>query len=618
VPLNISNTGTAALTVSAIVSSNPAVTPPATPFTVQPGATTAVNLTFAPTAAGTINGNLTITSNDPAHGQIMVAFTGTAGAQPTAAPPVAWWKFDEGSGTTASDSSGNGNTGTLTGGVTWITGVFGDAVSLDGSTGYLQGSSLNDFPLGGAARTISAWVKVSNAPTADNAILHYGAAPGTVAQNFHLYMTGSPAGHIGLGNGYGYGTITSVKNVADGNWHLVVGEYDGSTSTGGDGLLHIYIDGALDSSGTPSTTPATAAGSNWRIGQFIAGGTPFHGALDDVRVYARALSLTDIQALMAGAATGTGGGTPSISPGTASLQLGSVTVGQVANVPLNISNTGTAPLTVSGIVSSSAAVIATSPALPFTVQPGASTPVNVQFTPASAGAVSGSLTITSNDPAHGQIAVLFTGTGLAAAGSPVIGASTPSLAFGSLPVGQLTTLIVNVTNTGSAALTVSSISISNQAFGLITPGAPFTVQPGASTGVELVFAPTSAAAQSGFMTINSNDATHPVVTVTLTGTGTGTPSNLLAYGNVQVGQSITGVLTLQNTGSATLTVTSMTTTNPVYTVTSPTAPFSIPAGQSAPISVNFKPATYSGYIDTLTIVTSAGNLSTMVSGAGVH
>jgi hypothetical protein len=51
---------------------------------------------------------------------------------------VGWWKFDEGSGTVAYDSSGNGNDGNLTNGPTWTTGKIGGALSFDGvnDSGY--------------------------------------------------------------------------------------------------------------------------------------------------------------------------------------------------------------------------------------------------------------------------------------------------------------------------------------------------------------------------------------------------------------------------------------------------------------------------------------------------
>src|SRR3989338_1965645 len=51
---------------------------------------------------------------------------------------VGYWTFDEGAGTTANDSSGNNNTGTLTNGPTWTTGKIGQALNFDGSDDYVK------------------------------------------------------------------------------------------------------------------------------------------------------------------------------------------------------------------------------------------------------------------------------------------------------------------------------------------------------------------------------------------------------------------------------------------------------------------------------------------------
>ncbi|UCD53411.1 MAG: LamG domain-containing protein [Phycisphaerales bacterium] len=68
---------------------------------------------------------------------------------------VGQWKFDEGSGTTAYDSSGNGNDGTLVGGATWADGRFGGGIELDGSSGYV---SVPDFQLTTDTITFVAWL----------------------------------------------------------------------------------------------------------------------------------------------------------------------------------------------------------------------------------------------------------------------------------------------------------------------------------------------------------------------------------------------------------------------------------------------------------------------------
>ncbi|MHC4226355.1 MAG: LamG domain-containing protein, partial [Planctomycetota bacterium] len=73
----------------------------------------------------------------------------------TEADLVGRWRFDEGSGTTAYDSSGNGNDGTLVGGATWAAGRFGGGIELDGTSGYV---SVPDFELTTDSVTFAIWL----------------------------------------------------------------------------------------------------------------------------------------------------------------------------------------------------------------------------------------------------------------------------------------------------------------------------------------------------------------------------------------------------------------------------------------------------------------------------
>ncbi|MHC4494782.1 MAG: LamG domain-containing protein [Planctomycetota bacterium] len=73
----------------------------------------------------------------------------------TDADLVGRWRFDEGSGTTAYDSSGNGNDGTLVGGATWAAGRFGGGIELDGTSGYV---SVPDFELTTDSVTFAIWL----------------------------------------------------------------------------------------------------------------------------------------------------------------------------------------------------------------------------------------------------------------------------------------------------------------------------------------------------------------------------------------------------------------------------------------------------------------------------
>ena len=73
----------------------------------------------------------------------------------TQAELVAWWKFDEGSGTTAVDSSGNGNDGTLEGGAQWVAGQLEGAIQFNGSNARVVAPHI---PLDSQSFTITMWV----------------------------------------------------------------------------------------------------------------------------------------------------------------------------------------------------------------------------------------------------------------------------------------------------------------------------------------------------------------------------------------------------------------------------------------------------------------------------
>src|SRR3989344_8523640 len=74
---------------------------------------------------------------------------------------VGYWTFDEGSGTTANDSSGNNNTGTLINGSTWTTGKIGGALSFDGTNDYVL---INSTAIGAGDISACAWIYLKSLP----------------------------------------------------------------------------------------------------------------------------------------------------------------------------------------------------------------------------------------------------------------------------------------------------------------------------------------------------------------------------------------------------------------------------------------------------------------------
>lgn len=209
---------------------------------------------------------------------------------------------------------------------------------------------------------------------------------------------------------------------------------------------------------------------------------------------------------------------PKISVSPSSLDFGTVTAGQTKDLTVTLSNSGTATLTVSSIVSSSGNF--TIPTTVAQVTAGGQQSVTVRFAPQVAGAVSATLTIASNDPDRPTVTVSLSGTGQA----PVVSTSridvTPArLDFGTVAVGKTKDMDLTVSNAaGSATLNVSSISSDNAAFTVVSPPIPLVV---ASVGVSRVivrFAPTAvAAALNATLTIKSDAVNLPVVTIPLTG-----------------------------------------------------------------------------------------------------
>ena len=219
---------------------------------------------------------------------------------------VADWQFDDGSGTSASDSSGNGNTGTLNGGAVWDTGKTSGGLTFDG-TGYVTVSSPNAIPIKDSGYTISAWIKTTGGSS--QGIIGWGDYDTQSAVNAtRIASAGDCSGGNGIMN-YWWGNdvvgcASSGTNLNDGTWHHVVTEYDGSTR-------QIYIDGVLATFDNPSPINVTRD-DDITIGVTHPGnGETFTGTIDNVRIYNRALSQTQIAALETNdGGVGGGGGTP--------------------------------------------------------------------------------------------------------------------------------------------------------------------------------------------------------------------------------------------------------------------------------------------------------------------
>jgi len=244
-----------------------------------------------------------------------------------------------------------------------------------------------------------------------------------------------------------------------------------------------------------------------------------------------------------------------------SLAFGNQAVGaSSATQTLNVSNTGTAALSFTGIAvnGANAGDFATGGtcAVGSSVAAGAKCTVTVRFTPAGAGARSATLALASN-ASNGTSSVSLTGTGTAVA-APALSLGSTSLGFGSVAVGTSTAAqMVTLTNSGSAALAIQGI----QAGGVFTQtnDCPASLAAAASCTVSVVFTPAAAGAATGALTVTSNASGSPH-SVALSGTGVLTTNAALswsgaapiAFGSASVGtEPATQSITLSNTGPGT-------------------------------------------------------------------
>jgi len=200
---------------------------------------------------------------------------------------VGWWTFDGTDVTTSTvtDKSGRANHGTRYGGINMVAGKIGQAANFNGSSYYIR-TPYNNFPNAGDDRTISFWVRSTNMAVADTALVGWGTNSANSASVIELGPSGVANRKVAF---YGNGNnLSSNGTLANNVWNYVTFVLSGTSAK-------IYINGALDSSGTLTGLNTTAA-SYFYMGQF-SGLNNFKGNLDEVRVYSRALSASEVVAL---------------------------------------------------------------------------------------------------------------------------------------------------------------------------------------------------------------------------------------------------------------------------------------------------------------------------------
>jgi hypothetical protein len=194
---------------------------------------------------------------------------------------VAYWKFDEGNGAVAADSSGRNNDGKIYG-ANWAEGKHGSALEFDGVDDYVDcglDTSLNVR----SAVTVEAWIKPGRT-SGYQQILRKGG------NDWHWY-------NLYLGSGKLFFDIGKIKErefssfggIKDGKWQHVAASWDGS-------VMNLYLNGKLQKSKETSAVSLMDGSAKHKliIGRHPGGTQHWKGVMDEVAVYNRALNAEEI------------------------------------------------------------------------------------------------------------------------------------------------------------------------------------------------------------------------------------------------------------------------------------------------------------------------------------
>ena len=217
---------------------------------------------------------------------------------------IGWWRFDEGSGTTAYDTSGKGNDGTLVGGAAWATGRFGGGIKLDGTSGYV---SIPNFEMTTDTITFAIWLngwKGANwAPLISSR--EFTACEMNFGTNDTLHYTWNNDSLTTY-------NWTGGPVIPQDTWTMLAVTIDPSGAT-----AYVYTDADGLKQATNAITHIEQTVGALQIG-YSYGSRYVRGIVDEAAIFSRALTKEEILGL----ASGIGGGYPYVlNPSPAEGQM---------------------------------------------------------------------------------------------------------------------------------------------------------------------------------------------------------------------------------------------------------------------------------------------------------
>jgi len=315
---------------------------------------------------------------------------------------------------------------------------------------------------------------------------------------------------------------------------------------------------------------------------------------------------------------GAGVGSGQLSESPATLNFGSLPIGNNQTLDETLTNVGNSSVTISQATVTGAGFTLSGWSLPLTLAVGQSTNFNVVFAPQASGTVNGSVTVVS-DAINSPLSLAISGAGLAP-GS--LAANPPSISFSNVQVGNNQSVSETLTNSSGSSVTITQAAPTGSGFSVSGLNLPVTLAAGQGTTFNVVFTPQSAGNVSGNLTVLSN-ASNPTLIVPLSGSavepGTLTPNpSSISFGSVQVGNNKSVTETVTNTGGSDVTISQAKATGTGFSINGISPPLTLTVGQSVTFNVVFTPLSAGSDSGNVAIISDASNptLNISLSGTG--
>ena len=599
-PVTLTSSGTAPVTVNSAALSGTGFTMSGAtfPVTLNPSQSVTLNVQFDPTATGPASGQLTIQSDSSTNSTAVVNLsgTGTAATSPQLTLSAASLTFGDVTVNTASTQPV-----TLT-----STGTAPVTINSAATSGTVFTVSGATFPVTlnpGQSVTLN----VQFEPTATGAATDQLTIQSDSSTNSTAVVSLS-----------GTGTAATSPQLTLSAVSLAFGDVTLNTAStqpvtlSSSGTAPVTINSAA-LTGTGFTVSGATFPVTLNPGQSVTLNVQFDptttgAASGQLTIQSDSSTNSTAVVNLSGTGTATVVPNPQLTISPASLAFGNVTVNTPTTLPVTLSSSGTAPVTINSAALTGTGFTMSGATFPVTLNPTQSVTLNVQFDPTATGAVTGQLTINSNSSTNGTALIGLSGTGTAAAGT-LSSVSCSSASLTGAGSDSCTVTLSSAAGSGgvSVGLSSSSTAVTVPATVVVPANATsagFTATVTSVTTAQSVTLTASTGGVSKTFALQLN-AAAPTLTIS--------PASL-PFGNVTVNTPTTLSVTLSSSGTAPVTINSATSTGTGFTMSGATFPVTLNPTQSVTLNVQFDPTATGAVTGQLTINSNSSTNGTALIG----